>query len=158
MKETTFYLDKSIWHNPNISTRMNRINTIVILVSLVLGSIVTYVFVKDFGFKKGMGQNVIVLAQIVYWLCVVLIQWRFGRKYVKGTRETLKVKTTYFKPMVEIYWSHIHKIKFEHNWFQIEYKKNGLKTYRFKMPFDVYVNLRTYFKNVAGVYDIVIVE
>ena len=158
MKETTFYLDKSIWHNPNISTRMNRINTVVILVSLVLGSIVTYIFVKDFGFKKGLGQNVIVLAQIVYWLGIVLIQWRFGRKYVKGTDEALKVKITYFKPMVEIYWSHIHKIKFEHNWFYVEYKKNGMKMFKFKMPFDVYANLRAYFKDVAKDRDIVILE
>ena len=158
MKELLFYLEGSLWTNPDWSKQKNWIARIINFLIVLIGALYLFWLIQQRGFGHGLSNGIVLLVQLLYWSAMLLIQWRFGRKYVKGTEKNLILKTQYLKPAVTIDWHAIEEITFDGDNFELDYQNGELKKLRFKAPLEKYLDLRTYFKEMANSHSFRIVE
>jgi hypothetical protein len=158
MNENIFYLDNTFFYNPDLSPKANTFYKIFYPVSVGLFLIVGFYLVV---IEKNIGNLPLMiygLFVITFVICQRIIHKKYGRKYVKGTKESLILKTKYFKKSVSIPWDSLNKIQFIGQEFLVQTESPTLAVIRFKAPLDRYLEIREFLKSFVVKYKIKLEE
>lgn len=154
MNDKIYYLDNSSYLNSDLSQKAKAFYKIFYPISVGIFLIVGFYLVvieKNFG---NLPLIIYGLFVITFVICQRIIHKKYGRKYVKGTNESLVLKTKYFKKSVSIPWDSINKIQFIGQEFLVQAESASLAEIRLKAPLDRYLEIREFFKGFAEKFQI----
>ena len=158
MNENLYYLDNSIMNNPNLSKTANTINKIATpIVGALYLFFILYHLIKNNDFSK---IPYFIHATIFFSIIIVqyILHKKYGRKFIKLTKQLLILKNNYFEKSISIPWNLIDKIRFVEKKFIIETNDSILKEVKFNAPLNRYLDIRKDIKGYITNHKINIIE